>query len=123
MTSPACESKHILYGDVDLCITDGHGLVSCNDCGEWIEQKVVRRYQLAQPDRLLALCDGCFVFRLKIEDCILELLYNAPGNTLASDKIHEALERFGVPKELTEAARQRMHRDGRLVYGEPGGRT
>lgn len=61
------------------------------------------------------LCEPCFRLRRQIEARILEACNVAGG--LSKEKIGEDLERFGVTPEMTEAARLRLHTEGRLVHG------
>ncbi len=61
------------------------------------------------------LCEPCLRFRRQIEVRIVELCAVPAG--CSKEKIAEDLERFGVPPEMTEAARLRLHESGRLVSG------
>lgn len=84
-------------------------LFPCSDCGHLIRPGQSMVIQ-SQP-----LCEPCYRLRCQIEERILEAIRAAPDQMLTKDQIHEDLERFGVDKDLAEAARLRMHEDGRLV--------
>ena len=67
------------------------------------------------------LCEPCLRLRGLIEARIMEIVEAAPGHTLRTTMIYEDLERFGVDRDLAEAARLRLHIEGRLVDGRAKG--
>jgi hypothetical protein len=93
----------------------------CADCGRLVSGEE-RRINFDHtnlpgvvPGSMLVLCEPCLRLRTQIESRIEEIVDAAPGHTLSTDKIFEDLEKFGVDRDLVEAARLRMHADGRLV--------
>jgi len=61
-------------------------------------------------------CDSCLNLRTLIEGRITELLTSSGAVGLSRDELFKDLEQFGIEAPITEAARLRMHADGRLVY-------
>jgi hypothetical protein len=98
-----------------------HHFFDCADCGRLVsgEERRINFDRTNLPDvplgAMLVLCEPCFRLRKQIESRIEEIVNAAPGHTLSANKIYENLERFGLERDLVEAARLRMHADGRLV--------
>ena len=90
-----------------------HNIFMCADCnrpippGESLSEQV-------EGEEIVLLCEPCFRLRRLIEGRIIEACNVLAG--LTKEKIGEDLARFGVPREMAEAARIRLHSDGRLVY-------
>ena len=59
-------------------------------------------------------CEPCDRLRRQIETRIVEICAASPNGILA-DEIYYDLEQFGVDRDLAEAARLRLHADGRLI--------
>jgi len=96
-----------------------HHLFSCVDCNRLIPPDRALTFTIhAKPDPAessLVLCEPCYRLRQQIETRIMEIVSAAPGHSLHTTRIYEDLECFGVDQDLVEAARLRMHADGRLV--------
>lgn len=90
-----------------------HHVFTCEDCERPIPPGESRSDQ-GEDEKIFLLCEPCFRLRRQIEARILEAC-SVPGG-LPREEIIEDLERFGVPPEMTEATRVRLHSDGRLVY-------
>lgn len=99
----------------------------CADCGEWLPGDeiypwlpegpgglVFRGHGNNRDENVALLCGPCCRLRYQIEDRIAEIVREAPGHSLKTDQIRADLERFCVPREMTDAALQRMTADGRL---------
>jgi hypothetical protein len=90
-------------------------LFDCADCGHLIprgEQQFIAD-DPEHPGEAQILCEPCHRLRLQIEARIAEICAVPAG--LPKEKIYADLERFGVDQDFAEAARLRMHSDGRLV--------
>lgn len=93
-----------------------HHLFSCADCNRLIPPGRALTFTIrAKPpaEEGLVLCEPCFRLRQQIETRIAEIC-SSPGG-LPKERIYADLEHFGVDLDLVEAARSRMHADGRLV--------
>lgn len=93
----------------------------CVDCGRLVSGSERRinfdhtKLPDVPPGSMLVLCEPCLRLRKQIESRIMEIVDAAPSHTLSSERVYEDLEQFGVERDLVEAARFRMHADGRLV--------
>jgi len=98
---------------------------NCADCGRLLPPGHALTFTLSPggPKEGLVLCEPCYRLRRQIEDRILEIVTAAPNHTLHRDDIYADLAQFGVDQDLVEAARLRMHADGRLVRPPAGGST
>jgi hypothetical protein len=90
--------------DLNLEGYTGLAVGFCSDCGHTFT------FRGACP----AACDNCLSLRALIENRISEALAAVPGG-LSREKLFKDLEQFGIEAPITEAARLRMHADGRLV--------
>ncbi len=80
----------------------------CEDCGRLQPPGQI----LAVDDGKTLLCEPCFRLRCQIEARIDEIVNEKPR---CACEICADLERFGVDRDLTEAAIKRMLADKRLV--------
>jgi len=106
------------HKEIDSYTPHNSTLSICPDCGEAIQYPL--KLNMADGN-VIYLCTDCFDFRKKIETRILEIINAAPNHTLETNKIYEDLDTFGISKELTESARQRMYRAGILFSGDGRG--
>jgi hypothetical protein len=93
-----------------------YNMWTCADCGRFQPpgEILVAEDSLVDGGKTL-ICWPCFNLRRKIEQRILDIC-SFPGG-LPPSEVHADLERFGIEKEMVEAARLRMRLDGRLVTG------
>jgi hypothetical protein len=90
---------------------------TCSACGHMIPPgKALVLHKIEAETEVL--CEPCLRLRDQIETRILELFPHPGGRS--KEEILEDLARFGVDQDLVEAARLRMHADGRLVYAKGG---
>jgi hypothetical protein len=106
-------SRDTLSFQQDLIDRYEHNLLACVDCGRLILPGKAILYSAKGDGTVQTLCEPCHRLRRQIEVRIAEIC-NRPGG-LPSERIYADLERFGVDRDLVEAARVRMHADGRLV--------
>ena len=98
-----------------------HHCLMCADCGHLIPPDkacalAVNTSPGVLDDVLQVRCEPCDRLRQQIESRIAEICADSPHG-ISAEEIYKDLERFGVDQDLVEAARLRMHADGRLTFG------